>query len=171
VTALALDIATRTGWAFGDPARAAPLWPRPLASAPLAFGVFVLPGDAGEGRTFALFADWLGARLSERRTERIAIEAPFIHPDNASQPMTRRLFGLRAMALVIAHRAGIPVVELAPSSVKKRFAGKGNAEKLAVIEENWRRGYAPNDDNEADAIALWHAAFAPERAAAAKAAA
>ena len=37
----------------------------------------------------------------------------------------------------------------------KRFAtGKGNADKTAVIEAMCARGFAPRDDNEADAIAI-----------------
>ena len=46
---------------------------------------------------------------------------------------------------------GIPV-----QHIKKYATGRGNADKQSVIAavRNW--GYAPRDDNEADAIALWH---------------
>nr|BDD46858.1 hypothetical protein 22 [bacterium] len=44
---------------------------------------------------------------------------------------------------------GVPV-----GSIKKHIAGKGNANKKAVIDAVKRMGHEPADDNEADAIAL-----------------
>ena len=42
-----------------------------------------------------------------------------------------------------------------PVGTIKRFAtGKGNADKAGVIDAMRARGYAPVDDNEADAIAI-----------------
>jgi len=45
---------------------------------------------------------------------------------------------------------GVPV-----GTIKKNFCGKGNANKDAMIAEAVRRGFAPIDDNEADAIAIF----------------
>jgi len=39
-------------------------------------------------------------------------------------------------------------------TIKRFIAGKGNADKAAVIEAVRARGYHPADDNEADAIAI-----------------
>lgn len=39
-------------------------------------------------------------------------------------------------------------------TIKKAWTGKGNASKQEMIDECVARGYAPIDDNEADAIAL-----------------
>ena len=44
---------------------------------------------------------------------------------------------------------GVPV-----GTIKKHIAGKGNANKQEVIDAVEAMGYFPNDDNEADAIAL-----------------
>ena len=44
---------------------------------------------------------------------------------------------------------GVPV-----GTIKRHVTGKGNAPKQAVIEAVRARGFAPADDNEADAIAL-----------------
>ena len=42
-----------------------------------------------------------------------------------------------------------------PVGTIKRFAtGKGNADKAAVIDAMRARGFAPRDDNEADALAI-----------------
>ena len=44
---------------------------------------------------------------------------------------------------------GVPV-----GTIKQFIAGKGNADKAAVIAAVQARGFAPADDNEADAIAI-----------------
>jgi hypothetical protein len=42
-----------------------------------------------------------------------------------------------------------------PGATGKRYAtGKGNADKAAMIAAMRARGFAPTDDNEADALAL-----------------
>lgn len=46
---------------------------------------------------------------------------------------------------------GVPV-----GTIKKHATGKGNAGKGAVISAVKAMGYAPKDDNEADALALMH---------------
>ena len=50
---------------------------------------------------------------------------------------------------------GVPV-----GTIKRHVTGKGNADKQAVIEAVRRLGFAPADDNEADALALLHWAIA-----------
>jgi Holliday junction resolvasome RuvABC endonuclease subunit len=44
---------------------------------------------------------------------------------------------------------GVPV-----GTIKRFIAGKGNADKQAVIAAVCERGFSPRDDNEADAIAI-----------------
>ena len=50
---------------------------------------------------------------------------------------------------------GIPV-----GTIKRHIAGKGNADKRAVIAAVKALGFNPADDNEADALALLHRAMA-----------
>jgi crossover junction endodeoxyribonuclease RuvC len=50
---------------------------------------------------------------------------------------------------------GVPV-----GTIKRHIAGKGNADKAAVIAAVRKLGFAPADDNEADALALLHWALA-----------
>ena len=50
---------------------------------------------------------------------------------------------------------GIPV-----GTIKRHIAGKGNADKRAVIAAVKALGFNPADDNEADALALLHWAIA-----------
>ena len=47
--------------------------------------------------------------------------------------------------------SGVPVGE-----IKRFWTGKGNAKKDDMMAEAARRGFAPRDDNEADALALFH---------------
>ena len=46
---------------------------------------------------------------------------------------------------------GVPV-----GTIKKHVTGKGNASKDEMVAAARARGYAPVDDNEADALALLH---------------
>jgi hypothetical protein len=50
---------------------------------------------------------------------------------------------------------GVPV-----GTIKRHIAGKGNADKAAVIAAVQALGFSPADDNEADALALLHWAIA-----------
>ena len=50
-------------------------------------------------------------------------------------------------------------------TIKKHATGKGNAGKAAMIAAARARGFAPQDDNEADALALLAWAVAQEDAA------
>jgi crossover junction endodeoxyribonuclease RuvC len=53
------------------------------------------------------------------------------------------------------YRAGVPFVEVPPSTLKKWISGKGNAEKNLMLREVYKRwGYDAKDDNDADAHAL-----------------
>lgn len=67
--------------------------------------------------------------------------------------------GLMAHLTAWCEENGIPYEGLPVGEIKKAFCGNGNASKEAMIAEAQRRGYAPVDDNEADAIAIYHLAL------------
>ena len=50
----------------------------------------------------------------------------------------------------------VPYEGVAVGTIKKSWTGKGNASKDDMMAEAIRRGYAPTDDNEADALAILH---------------
>jgi Holliday junction resolvasome RuvABC endonuclease subunit len=54
--------------------------------------------------------------------------------------------------------SGVPV-----GTIKKFWTGKGNAPKDVMIAKARERGFEPDDDNEADALALLHWVFADQR--------
>ena len=54
---------------------------------------------------------------------------------------------------------GVPV-----GTIKRHWAGQGNAPKQAMIEAARARGFAPADDNEADALAILTGLWRPAEA-------
>lgn len=66
---------------------------------------------------------------------------------------------IRGVLRSSATRWGVPFVEIDPSTLKMFATGRGNAPKPEVISNIRERfGYEGYNDNEADAIALWHMA-------------
>jgi len=70
--------------------------------------------------------------------------------------------GIVAVIKLTAEKKGVPYVGIPVGTVKKRATGKGNADKVAMVNaaKRWF-GSAPNDNNEADA--LWIALVATEQ--------
>ena len=142
---LALDIATRTGWAAsgGDG------------------GVLDLSDDhnADYGRMGALIGDWLADRIVTLQPARVVIERPYI---GNAPAQVYRLHGLVWTAHMVCWRHGIPRQEIMPSAWRKSIHGSGKlttAEakrraKAWCAEHLGRRGL---DDNEAEArcILAW----------------
>lgn len=62
--------------------------------------------------------------------------------------------GLMAILTAWCEERSIPYQGIGVGTIKKHATGKGNAGKPEMIEAAKRRGHAPKDDNEADAICL-----------------
>lgn len=62
--------------------------------------------------------------------------------------------GLMATLEAWCEERGVPYEGVPVGTIKKFWTGSGNAKKAAMIEEAVRRGFEPDDDNEADALAL-----------------
>ena len=62
--------------------------------------------------------------------------------------------GFLAHAAAWCEHHGIPYQGVPVGTIKRHVTGKGNASKGAVIEAVRAHGFAPVDDNEADALAL-----------------
>jgi Holliday junction resolvasome RuvABC endonuclease subunit len=62
--------------------------------------------------------------------------------------------GLLATLTAWCEQRSIPYQGVPVGTIKRFIAGKGNADKDAVIAAVRARGFAPADDNEADAIAI-----------------
>lgn len=141
-TILALDLGTTTGWAL----RAAD---GQVTSGTVAFR----PGRfQGAGMAFLRFKRW----LDELNRPAAPIDAVFFEE-------VRRHAGTTAAHVYggfLAHLAAwcehheVPYQGVPVGTIKRHVAGKGNADKQAVIAAIRARGFAPADDNEADALAI-----------------
>ena len=70
--------------------------------------------------------------------------------------------GFLAQLTAWCERHGVPYQGVPVGTIKKFATGKGNADKAAMIQAAKRWGHRPEDDNEADALALLHWAIAQE---------
>lgn len=68
--------------------------------------------------------------------------------------------GFKATLTVWCEHHQIPYVGVPVGTIKKHATGKGNSNKQAMIDSARSKGHFPEDDNEADAIAILY--FAKE---------
>lgn len=64
--------------------------------------------------------------------------------------------GLYGVLTAWCEKNNVPYQGVPVQTIKKFWTGKGNAKKEVMIEAARLHGYEPDDDNEADAIALAH---------------
>lgn len=147
---LALDLATTTGWALGED-HLAP-----------AHGRFSLPSCGENYGVFAAeFWRWLAGRLVRHEPRLVAYEKP-IHLPTDKLHTVRRLYSLATVTEMVCVAKGVQVVSYGLDEIRtnfvgplhrKRFPGRDNI-KRAVIAECRARGWNPNGDDDADALAL-----------------
>jgi len=139
---LALDLGTTTGWALRN------LRGRILSGT----AEFKPHRFEGGGMRYLRFERWLDETIRlAGDVEAVYFEEVRRHVGvDAAHAYGGFLAGLTAWCEehAIAYQ-GVPV-----GTIKRFIAGKGNADKAAVIAAVRERGFAPADDNEADAIAI-----------------
>lgn len=148
---LALDLATRTGWALG-PAR----W---FDHGEVKFGTVLLKGVGDEAeRAWGNLSCWLRDMLTTNDIDVIAVEAPLARVmDGGTNAATVILLnGLYANIVGCAACYGIRVRKVASTTARKSFMGVGRPDnpKLAVKIHARLCGWMVRDDNEADALAV-----------------
>ncbi|WP_439372950.1 hypothetical protein [Bradyrhizobium sp. DASA03120] len=152
---LALDLASRTGWACGDCGDAAP------RSGSVRFA----REGASMGALFAGCRQWLSDFLAtDPDIKLIVFEAPMTPQQMAGRTtadIIRRLSGLCAVVEELTSTlGGYDVREARVADVRTHFIGsnrhKRDQAKALTISACHRLGWAPADDNAADALALWH---------------
>ena len=139
---LALDLGTTTGWALRN------LRGRILSGT----ADFKPHRFEGGGMRYLRFERWLD------ETIRLAGDVEAVYFEEVRRHVgvdAAHAYGGFLAALsawceehAIAYQ-GVPV-----STIKRFIAGKGNADKAAVIAAVCARGFNPTDDNEADAVAI-----------------
>lgn len=154
VPILALDLATRLGWAHRN------------RLGQIRSGVLRLPSDAI--KRVQSFEEWLRERfgLMDLWDGVVAYEEPILgvaprkkgdkRPPARTAAAHRVVCHLEATVLRVCGSWHCLVGSLHPTRVKKHATGKGNAKKAEVVtamQKRWRRPEL-EDDNEADALAL-----------------
>ncbi len=141
-TILALDLGTVTGWALRDPNGTA-------NSGTVSFRPNRFEGG---GMRYLRFKHW----LTELKSTTGGIDAVYLEEvrRHAGTSAAHIYGGFLAHVTAWCEHHGIPYQGVPVGTIKRYVTGKGNASKAAVIEAVRARGFAPVDDNEADAIAL-----------------
>jgi Holliday junction resolvasome RuvABC endonuclease subunit len=140
---LGLDLATRTGFAVGLPDEA----PR--------FGTVVLPSSGQDVGAFAIaFGEWLNAMLDAELPQVVLYEQPSIFSKTTPATLIK-LNGLAYDCERICKMRRFRCYMVNPSRLKKFFAGNGRAQKQDMIDVARREGWPVQDDNQADACAIF----------------
>lgn len=142
---LALDPATKCGWAYG-------------ALDTLQIGTWDLSVRKDESAGMRLIR--LRAKLNEVRESGIQLLV-YEAARTSRFPATLRVQAqIEGVILAWAEGAGIEYRGYSAKEIKKYATGSGNANKDAMIHAAVHKfGREVKDDNEADALALWHLAW------------
>ncbi|UQR66190.1 hypothetical protein LRP30_13440 [Bradyrhizobium sp. C-145] len=151
---LALDLASRTGWAVGYPNE----------DKPHSGSVRFAREGASMGAVFAGCRQWLNEFLAtENDIKLVVFEAPMVPQHMAGRTnaeIIRVLIGLCAVVEEFTYARGYDVREARVSDVRTHFIGsnrhKRKEAKSLTMDACYRLGWTPSDDNAADALALWH---------------
>ena len=139
---LALDLGTATGWALRG------------EYGVITSGTVSFRPDrfSGGGMRFLRFKRW----LTEVKNTAGGIDAVYLEEvrRHAGTSAAHVFGGWLAILTAWCEHHSIPYQGVPVGTIKRHVTGKGNAPKQAVIEAVKARGFAPADDNEADAIAL-----------------
>ena len=139
---LALDLGTATGWALRD------------GGGVITSGTVSFRPDrfCGGGMRFLRFKNW----LTEVKNTAGGIDAVYLEEvrRHAGTSASQIYGGWLAILTAWCEHHSIPYQGVPVGTIKRHVTGKGNASKDAVIAAVRARGFAPADDNEADAIAL-----------------
>lgn len=138
---LALDLGTKTGWAFSDNIRGN------------ISGTIDFSGSRfeGGGMRYLHFMNWLDEYSHNVRISEIYFEEVRKH---IGTDASHAYGGFLAILTSWCEKCFIPYQGVPVGTIKKYITGKGNANKQMVIDAVNAWGYRVTDHNEADAMAL-----------------
>lgn len=145
---LALDLGTHTGWALHS------------AEGSIASGTqhFRPQRFEGGGMRYLRFKRWLTEiKATAGHIDEIYFEEVRRH---LSTDAAHAYGGFLAVLTSWCEHLQIPYQGVPVGTIKKHATGVGNADKALMISAMRSKGFAPADDNEADALALLHWAIA-----------
>jgi Holliday junction resolvasome RuvABC endonuclease subunit len=137
---LALDLATKTGWAL------APDCGRIISGT----WDFSWRRFEGGGMRFVNFNNLFRQIVEGQNVRQVYFEEVRRHLGTDAAHIYG---GLLAHLSAFCETQSLPYSGVPVGTIKKWATGRGNANKAAMIEAMRRRGFAPSDDNEADALA------------------
>jgi hypothetical protein len=141
MTTLALDLGTTAGWAIRLPSGQ-------IISGSRSFK----PGRyEGGGVRFLRFTAWLDEQNGLYPVGLLVFEEVRRH---AGVDAAHVYGGLMATLTAWCEAKQIPYQGVPVGTIKKHATGKGNANKLLMMQAMVDKGHNPCDDNEADALAL-----------------
>ena len=139
---MALDLGTTTGWALSSSDGA-------IVSGTVSFRPSRYDGG---GMRYLRFGAWLEQLAKD--TGRIGV----VHFEEIRRHLSTDAAhvhgGLLATLTSWCEQHSIPYQGVPVGTIKRHVTGKGNAGKAEIISAVRARGYAPGDDNEADALAI-----------------
>jgi hypothetical protein len=139
---LALDLGTTTGWAMQ------------LAGGRIESGTVSFRPSRydGGGMRYLRFRGWLDCVAADAG----GLAAVYFEEvrRHAGTDAAHLYGGFLATLTSWCEQRGIAYQGVPVGTIKRFITGKGNADKLAVVAAVRARGFAPADDNEADAIAI-----------------
>ncbi|MBU6955504.1 hypothetical protein KP814_29355 [Hahella sp. HN01] len=140
-TFLALDLGTQTGWALSQPSG--------ITSGSESFKPRRFEGG---GMRYLRFRRW----LTELKSHTNGIDALYFEEvrRHVSTDSAHAYGGFLATLTAWCEHHEIPYQGVPVGTIKRHVSGKGNASKEEVIAAVRKQGFAPVDDNEADALAL-----------------
>ena len=151
---LALDIATRTGWALGKPSGAP-------TSGSYRFGQFHSEPHEVFGAALKWFSEFL--KQQDPLPDMLIVEAmlpPLAMKGQTSRAVRDRLAGLHGTLLGVAQLRGIgEIASASVGDVRAHFIGdracRREQAKREVMRQCEMQGWPAQDHNAADACALW----------------
>lgn len=142
MTTLALDLGMRCGWAIG------------YAPTDIVHGVMEFrPGRyEGGGMMWLRFKRWLTEMLDKHGPlDCIYFEEVRAHKGTAA---AHTYGGFLSHLSAFCESRSVPYQGVPVGTIKKHACGKGNAGKPAMMAAMRECGFEPEDDNDADALAL-----------------
>lgn len=151
-TVLALDLGTKCGYALR----------RRDGTIIHGTEVFTPRKSWTPGQRWQRFRSWLSTVINENQVHVIAFERVVFAHSSASASDVYGAF--KCLVEIAADQHRCELLDVAVPTVKKHFTGSGRADKTAMIAEAKRRGFRPDSDNAADALAILSWACAREDA-------
>lgn len=104
------------------------------------------------GQRWQRFRAWLSELVQREQVHVIVFErVAFAHSSSAASDVYG---GFKALVEMAADAHRCELLDVAVTTVKKHFTGSGRADKAAMLAEAKRRGFRPDTDNAADALAV-----------------